>query len=280
MCNSNQSTCGRTWYCAGPFWDPECKKFFDEFKQRINETTMVNSDHVDECEPVMTCGDSVFMPGHYEVNFPEIKKSYDVSSFKRVLTQILYLDTTAGIDGKNIVVYVPGYDLGTMFEVGYYISQNYAPGNPRSLNYNILRRQMILHKTDEKMNDAIEKLMEFLDKQASKYWVNADRVAIVDKSVRVVDQKFDEVNCLAIRMDNSSEDPFNAMVAGAAYAINIPFITYSLNETKSNTMMIGASLGHVKTNNRNLDRDVTNFYKNLSKNVWTDDNINYAKDIK
>lgn len=280
MCNSNQSTCGRTWYCAGPFWDPECKKFFDEFKQRIKETTMVNSDHVDECESVMTCGDSVFMPGHYEVNFPEIKKSYDVSSFKRVLTQILYLDTTAGIDGKNIVVYVPGYDLGAMFEVGYYISQNYVPGTARSLNYNILRRQMILHKTDEKMNEAIEKLMEFLDKQESKNWANTDRVAIVDKSIRVIDQKFDEVNCLAIRMDNSNEDPFNAMVAGAAYAMNIPFITYSLNETKSNTMMIGASLGHVKTNNRNLDRDVTNFYKNLSKNVWTDDNINYAKDIK
>lgn len=280
MCNSNQSTCGRTWYCAGPFWDPECKKFFDEFKQHIKETTMVNSNHIDECEPEMTCGDSVFMPGHYEVNFPEIKKSYDVSSFKRVLTQILYLDTTAGIDGKNIVVYVPGYDLGTMFEVGYYISQNYAPNNPRSINYNTLRRQMILHKTDEKMNEAIEKLMEFLDKQAFKNWVTVDRVAVVDKSVRVIDQKFDEVNCLAIRMDNSNEDPFNAMVAGAAYAMGIPFITYSLNETKSNTMMIGASLGHVKTNNRNLDRDVTNFYKNLSKNVWTDDNINYAKDIK
>lgn len=271
---------GRTFYCAGPFWDPDCKKFFDEFKQRIKETTMTNESHADDQEPLVECGDQVFMPGHFEVNFPEIKKSFDVSSFKRVLSQILYLDTEAGINDKSMVVYVPGYDLGTMFEVGYFIA--HSCNGSKIADYNRLRRNLILHKADEKMAEAIDKSLDYIMSFYQNYSENRCESAsfgVIDNSLRIIGSKTN-FSALAIRLDNSSETPFNSIMAGIAYRFSIPFITYSMNDTKSNTMMIGASIGHIKTNNRTLDRDVVGYFNNISKNVWTDDNINYAKDIK
>lgn len=277
----NKEKQGRTWYCAGPFWDQKCKEFFDEFKMRIRETTMINSKQADDQEPEVECGDSVFMPGHFEVNFPAIKKDHSVASFKRVLTQILHLDTEAGINGKNMVVYVPGYDLGTMFEVGYYIATMVPAEVTKATAYGLLRKYMILHETDEKMNEAIDKALDLLNTIAKNYVrEKSESILVVDGNARQLKQGSSSFDAMAIRLDNSADQPFNALAAGMAYAFDVPFITYSLNDAKSNTMMIGASLGHVKTNNRNLDRHVQDFFNNLSKKVWTDDNINYAKDIK
>lgn len=286
------------WYLAGPFWDQECKEFYDNFISRIRENSITNRDFADDgdgnivglvnpaTELFYRSEDSIFHPGHYVVDFNKIKKEYSPSDMKRVLKQILDLDLNNIGDG--LVVWAKGYDLGTMFELGYYLSGMVQDTNIST--YNELKKRLIIEKGDEKLYESIDYVIRFVRDIVNRlvdYSSNTTRVMVVDgiNSIKNYHRSKDDrtFNLMAIRMDNWSDDPFNSLMAGVAYSRGIPFISYSTNEAKSNTMMLAASMGHMKLGLSKLEkveRSAIDWVNNISKNIWSDENINYAKDIK
>jgi hypothetical protein len=74
------------------------------------------------------------------------------------------------------------------------------------------------------------------------------------------------------------------MMAGLFYSRDIPFLTYTTDESvKNNVMMIAASLGHMNLNSTKLDkveRSALNWLENIGENIWSNDSIESSKEIK
>ena len=80
------------YYLCGAFWNKECKDFFDDFIEKVHESKMSYGSEETSIEPNVTSLDQVFVPGHFNVDFNEIKKSWSPSNMRRVLKQVLDLD--------------------------------------------------------------------------------------------------------------------------------------------------------------------------------------------
>lgn len=287
------------YYLAGPFWDKDCTKFFDDFVKRCNETKMTNNGEIpyySSVERMISNYDEVFIPGHFKVDFNKIKSEYDSSSFRRVLRQVLSLDIDELGECEGLVVYPKGYDLGTMFELGYFLSRNSGGGT--FMAYNELRKRLIVKDPDEELIKCIDKLisMSFWKELNRCYQpeldeLNPDKVRVViSEGSSVLTRDFFgflgsdyNFNLVALNVDNYMESPFNSMLAGFLYGLSIPFITYSSKDLDSNVMMLASSLAHVKidstkTNSLELVSEIESM--NLSKLFWDNSHFDKFKDIK
>lgn len=255
------------YYLAGPFFIKECSEFFDRFIQRCRETGMANYDTIhedlgsinmnaisvnsiltktrwdekDNVENKILSLDKVFVPGHFKINFNKIKSEYDPVSFRRVLRQVLDLDLNNLTEG--IVVYPQGYDLGTMFELGYFLGK-YINGCPVQV-YKDLRRSLIIHNPDSKLIECIEYFIgpAFYKDVMNKFNMTYDKLLISEGEPIM---NMTSYNCVALNVDCYKSTPFNSILAGILYYNSIPFFTYSISGADSNVMMIASSLFHVK----------------------------------
>lgn len=265
------------YYLCGPFWDKECSEFFDKFIERCKETAMANFDtkhessvgavaipaanftntwdEKDNVEPNVLSIDEVFVPGHFKVDFNKIKSEYDPVSFRRVLRQVLDLDLNSIDDG--MIVYPKGYDLGSMFELGYFLSGNMECN--KFMSYNQLKKKLIIKNPDELLIKCIDILID------SRFYlsvINNLTTNNVDEDMELGIESLDYIlsngnpddilnnkmkfKSIAINVDCYKETPFNSMLAGYLYRLGIPFFTYSEENADSNVMMIASSMFHVK----------------------------------
>lgn len=303
------------YYLCGPFWDKECSEFFDKFIERCKETGLANYntkhsvsssslssvpvptewDEKGDVESKIISMDGVFVPGHFKIDFNKVKSEYDPVSFRRVLRQILDLDLSH-LDDGGIVVYPKGYDLGSMFELGYYLAGNMEFS--RFMNYNSLRKKLIIKDPDEKLIECIDAFMDAksipYDGILNKFCSNDSE----DKSENSLefesaleflisngnpsdllnnDRKFKSI---AINVDCYKETPFNSILAGYLYRLGIPFFTFSTENAHSNVMMIASSMFHVNVSGNNVNEELTESLNNLNKLYWDDSCFDRFKDIK
>lgn len=296
------------YYLCGPFFVKECNEFFDKFIERCKETSMANYDTVhkdnyginsnlnsinavtsalisqtwdekDNVEPKNLSQDVVFVPGHYKVDFNKIKSEYDIVSFRRVLRQVLDLDLENLKEG--LVVYPHGYDLGTMFELGYFLSRFFGDGSIQM--YKNMRKYLIIDKPDDKLIECIEYFISknFFDTVLNnfEYNSNTDVLLISEGSSIMNIHKF---NCVALNVDCYKDTPFNSILAGILYGTGIPFFTYSTTGADSNVMMIASSMFHVKLDpNKDVQDQLRGEVMNdMSKYYWDDTYFDKFKDIK
>lgn len=275
------------YYLAGPFWDKECSKFFDEFIKRCNETWITNNGEISsysKVEDVFSSYDKVFVPSHFKIDFNKIKSEYDPCSFRRVLRQILDLDLENLDDG--LVVYPKGYDLGTMFELGYFLGTHMDCGKMNS--YNTLRRNLIIKDPDKKLIECIDKILSsnFYKDLFESFDCNFNypKIIISDKDQINLNgflgsdgrTKF---NVVALNVDNYMESPFNSILAGVLYRFKLPFLTYSTSNFDSNVMMLASSLAHIKIDPLvdDLGKVIESKFSDL---FWDDSQFDRFKDIK
>lgn len=298
------------YYLAGPFFNEECSKFFEEVIERCKETSMANYetkhevsvgavsfntsfDEKDDVEPNILNQDKIFVPGHFRVDFNKIKSEYDPVSFRRVLRQVLDLDLQNITDG--LIVYPKGYDLGTMFELGYFLAR--SSGGGKFIAYNELRKRLIIKDPDEELIRCIDKLI------SRDFWMgisknyqgelssNPDDTSIVISEGSPLSTRsftgflgFDDYfNLVALNVDNYKESPFNSMLAGFLYALCIPFVTYSFKNADSNVMMLASSLTHIKVDPTKVSLlELDNVLKGMDfpKLFWDDSYFDKFKDIK
>lgn len=282
------------YYLAGPFFNEECSKYFNEVIERCKETSMDNYEtDRNEVEDSVLSKDTVFVPGHFKVDFNKIRSEYDPVSFRRVLRQVLDLDLENITDG--LIVYPKGYDLGTMFELGYFLSRNSGGGKYQA--YNEIRKRLIIKDPDEELIRCIDKLIssDFWNGITSNYRsdnecgmdLDSIKLAVSDgaslssgsgcyNGFLGVNYPF---NLVALNVDNYKDSPFNSMLAGFLYSIGIPFITYSCNDMDSNVMMLASSLCHIKLDSpsTNLEDEIKS---NFLKSFWDNSYFNKFKDIK
>lgn len=248
------------YYLCGPFFNEDCSKFFDEVVRRCEETKMDNGHHVTNnitngvVEGYLTSVDTVFVPGHFRVDFNKIKSEYDPVSFRRVLRQVLDLDinnliSSIGDEGVGLIVYPKGYDLGSMFELGFYLARNMELGDTMMLNK--LRKSLIIHEPDKELIECIKVFIspEFINSIVNNFKQDSTKLLISDGQDFIIEE-LDEFGCVAINVDVYKDTPFNSMLAGYLYSMGIPFFTYSMENADTNVMMVASSLCHVK-----LDKD-------------------------
>ena len=296
------------YYLAGPFWIEGCQQFFEKFIERINETKMDNKRFVTNTEisesfsygtyPGVTesyvvSNDSYFSPGHFEINFQKIRSEYGTSDMKRVLKQVLDLDLDMINNCDSMMAYIKDQDLGTLVEIGYFIGRcsdfSTNPNILRIMSY--LKSHLLFEGYDEKIFEAIPVIVKNVAEYIS---VNFDDSGNNNESVYVIDginsilnwnntKKNKKFSLAAIRLGNFNE-PINAMMAGLFYSRDIPFLTYTTDESvKNNVMMIAASLGHMNLNSTKLDkveRSALNWLENIGENIWSNDSIESSKEIK
>lgn len=288
-----RSSTSTSYYLAGPFWDDSCKKFFDEFKENCEKSIMINSIDSDSAEMPVISHDFVFMPGSFSVNFPEIKKSFDISSFKRVINQVLALDTNMIDRTDKMVVYVPGYDLGTMFELGYKMADYLGYTEEGAIRaVSMMKENIIFHQIDDTLIKCISDVIRYSNEIISSVGSNTDGTSDesgIDNLECMIEEYLDDYtimkvynyNPVVINMDSCKSNPFWSILAGVLYRFKIPFITYSINNTKSNTMILGTSLCHIKAGSyQELLEKLRSIESDHFSMVWSDDNINYAREIK
>lgn len=300
------------YYLCGPFFNEECREFFDKVIERCKETSMANYetkhevsmgtvqlnintsfDDKDDVEDNVLSQDKVFAPGHFKVDFNKIKSEYDPVSFRRVLRQVLDLDLNSITEG--LIVYPKGYDLGTMFELGHFLAGR--SGSGKFMAYNELRKRLIIKDPDEELIRCIDKLIsrDFWKGISKNYQGklpdNPDDVSIAISDGSSLSTRtstgflgFDNYfNLVALNVDNYKESPFNSMLAGFLYALSIPFITYSFKNADSNVMMLASSLAHIKFDPEKvslLDMDKELKSIDLPKLFWDDSYFDKFKDIK
>jgi nucleoside 2-deoxyribosyltransferase len=297
------------YYLAGPFWVKECSEFFDKFIERCKETALTNqvADHLVDvpskeelrsdvsaknhvCDPLedivevkeLTM-DSVFVPGHFKVDFNKVKSEYDVASFRRVLRQILDFDLKE-VKDNALVAYVKGYDLGTLFELGYFLASNRSYSSAGT--YARLRKKLIIEGIDDKIIESIDSIV---DDNISYPSINlSDEVGgllIFDGKKIGLDEYVDpnkSYSIAAINVDNYKDNPFNSILSGVLYRNKFPFFTYSTTGSESNVMMIASSLFHVIVENpNNLDEELGNAaFEDFTKRFWDDSYFDKFSDIK
>lgn len=287
------------YYLAGPFFIEECREFFDKIIERCKETSMANYNTVHEesncygyresvltitnwdeknnVEPKLLSQDKVFVPGHFKVDFNKIKFEYDVPSFRRVLRQVLDLDLDNLTDG--IIIWPKGYDLGTMFELGYFLA-GYMCGNPMQM-YNIMRHSMIINEPDETLINCIEYFIgnQFFNDVVRKFDSDSDRLLISEGEAIMNTSSF---SCIALNVDCYKSTPFNSILAGIFYRYSIPFFTYSTTGADSNVMMIASSMFHVKLDpNKDIEDQLRGeVMNNPQLYYWDDTYFDKFKDIK
>lgn len=265
------------------------KNFFDKFSKRCEETKMsnyrprlneelihsYNMDLVTEGE--VTSIDKVFVPGHFEVDFNKIKSEYDQASFRRVLRQILDLDLENLRDG--MVVYADGYDLGTMFELGYFLGR-YVCDN-KYLAYNEIRKRLIIEKGTEELYRCIDEIISHGPYIISSYSTSNNRVVC-----SIDDDKFSNelrlgYSSVAINIDNWKNSPFSSILSGFMYMMGIPFVTYSSEGSDSNVMMLASSLCHIKIDKDKPEQDQINLAVSSIKDIfWDNEYFNKFNNIK
>lgn len=291
------------YYLAGPFFVKECSDFFDKFIQRCKETGMANYstkhedydsnmnsistvnsaliktywDEKDNVEPKVLSQDKVFVPGHFRVDFNKIKSEYDPVSFRRVLRQVLDLDLNNLTEG--LVVYPQGYDLGTMFELGYFLSK-YISGCPVN-SYKDLRRYLIINQPDSKIIECLEYFIgpSFYNDVLLKYDMSYDKLLVSEGSAIM---NLSGYNCVALNVDCYKSTPFNSILAGILYYYKIPFFTYSTTGADSNVMMIASSMFHVKLNPKKdlYDQLRGEVMNGMHSYYWDDSYFDKFNDIK
>lgn len=294
------------YYLAGPFWDEGCQEFFSKFIERINETRMDNSSYINDKldksnlndinsedlrpEELVVSMDQFFAPGHFKVDFQKIRSEYSTSDLERTLKQVLELDLKQIDSCDSMVAYVKDkLDLGTLVEIGYFISGLSFSDMSKALYYNTVKKYLILEGNNQKLNDSIDAFLDII-----KYSMSNFRSDENCKSIYVIDgidsiknwnynRKNKEFSLAAIRLGNF-EEPINAMAAGLLYKYGIPFVTYTTDESvKNNVMMIAASLGHINLNSSKLDKvekSVLSWIDNAKDRVWSNDSIESSKEIK
>lgn len=299
------------YYLCGPFWDKECSEFFDKFIERCKETAMANFDtkhessvgavaipaanftntwdEKDNVEPNVLSIDEVFVPGHFKVDFNKIKSEYDSVSFRRVLRQVLDLDLNSIDDG--MIVYPKGYDLGSMFELGYFLSGNMECN--KFMSYNQLKKKLIIKNPDELLIKCIDILID------SRFYlsvINNLTTNNVDEDMELGIESLDYIlsngnpddilnnkmkfKSIAINVDCYKETPFNSMLAGYLYRLGIPFFTYSEENADSNVMMIASSMFHVKVNKDNVDNELSEAVNNVGNLFWSNSCFDRFNNIK
>lgn len=268
------------YYLCGAFWNKECKDFFDDFIEKVHKSKM-SAGFMEEIsvEPSVTSLDQVFVPGHFNVDFNEIKKSWSPSNMRRVLKQVLDLDLNNIEEG--LVMYAKIPDLGSLFELGYYLAKNTCPDS-LYMSYNNIKKGLIIEGGYNDLYESIDKAMRF--KAINRYnpELSSPFPLIIGGRGLMSLYSEDGFNVAVIRIDNIEEDPFSSMMAGYMYYTGIPFITYSAKDTRSNTMMLGASMGHMKLKSNKLDkikRSAIDHLNNIVNNFWSDENINFSKGI-
>lgn len=297
------------YYLCGPFWDKECSEFFEKFIERCKETGMANFDtkheesmgainlplisrtwdEKDNVEPNVLSLDEVFVPGHFKVDFNKIKSEYDSVSFRRVLRQVLDLDLENITDG--LVVYPKGYDLGSMFELGYFLSRNMECN--KFMSYNLLKKKLIIKDPDEILIKCIDTL---IDNRFYQSIVNNITTNNQDEDKKLGIESLDYVlSCgdskdvisntskyrsVAINVDCYKDTPFNSMLAGYLYSLGIPFFTYSEEDADSNVMMIASSMFHVKVHKGNVESELNDAISNIESLFWDDSCFDRFKNIK
>lgn len=299
------------YYLCGPFWDKECSEFFEKFIERCKETGMANFntsheitnnsclstesfitriwDEKDNVEPNVLSLDEVFVPGHFKVDFNKIKSEYDSVSFRRVLRQVLDLDLENITDG--LVVYPKGYDLGSMFELGYFLSRNMECN--KFMSYNLLKKKLIIKDPDEILIKCIDTLIDnrFYQSIANNITTNnqdedkklgiesLDYVLSCGDSKDVISNT-SKYRSVAINVDCYKDTPFNSMLAGYLYSLGIPFFTYSEEDADSNVMMIASSMFHVKVHKGNVESELNDAISNIESLFWDDSCFDRFKNIK
>lgn len=290
------------YYLAGPFWNEGCQEFFSKFIERINETKMDNSSYTDDCgcdsdnikdshsEKLVVSMDQFFAPGHFKVDFQKIRSEYSNSDLERTLKQVLELDLRQIDSCDSMVAYVrDNLDLGTLVEIGYFISGLSFSDMSKALYYNTIKKYLILEGNNQKLHESIDAFLDVV-----KYSMSNFRSDENHKSIYVIDgidsiknwnynRKNKEYSLAAVRLGNF-EEPINAMAAGLLYRYGIPFVTYTTDESvKNNVMMIAASLGHINLNSSRLDKvekSVLSWLDNAKDRVWSNDSIESSKEIK
>lgn len=282
------------WYLCGPFWDKDCSEFFDSFIRRCEETSMSNKTYVrkesnslklevSEVEYVVNSKDTVFVPGHFKVDFNKIKSEYDPESFRRVLGQVLRLDLENIDSDTGLVVYSKGYDLGSMFELGYFLGIN-GIADSKYYGLNILRKKLIIKDID-KDNELQNCINYFLDDKVrslviNKYSTSSDSIAISDGiDINLLNGR--EYGAMGLNVDVYRNTPFNSILAGYLYSYNIPFFTYSSENNDSNVMMLASSIFHIKIDENLLFMpEIKDKSSYNSKLFWDNSYFNKFKDIK
>jgi hypothetical protein len=212
---------------------------------------------------------------------------------KRVLKQVLDLDLDMINNCDSMMAYIKDQDLGTLVEIGYFIGRcadfSTNPNILRIMSY--LKSHLLFEGYDEKIFEAIPVIVKNVAEYIS---VNFDDSGNNNESVYVIDginsilnwnntKKNKKFSLAAIRLGNFNE-PINAMMAGLFYSRDIPFLTYTTDESvKNNVMMIAASLGHMNLNSTKLDkveRAALNWLENMGENIWSNDSIESSKEIK
>lgn len=267
------------YYLCGAFWNKECKDFFDDFIEKVHKSKMSYGSEETSIEPNVTSLDQVFVPGHFNVDFNEIKKSWSPSNMRRVLKQVLDLDLNNIEEG--LVMYAKIPDLGSLFELGYYLSINTCPEGLYG-SYNNIKKGLIIEGGYDKLYNSINRAIKFSELNKYNPELSSPAPLIIGGLDQVVMCSDNGFNVAVIRTDNIDEDPFSSIMAGYLYYKCIPFITYSAKDTRSNTMMLGASMGHMKLKSNKLDkikRSAIDHLNNIVNNFWSDENINFSKGI-
>lgn len=273
------------YYLCGPFWDADCKRFFDDFieKTRLSIMTSSGDSKYAGIEVGTVSNDLLFIPGNYNVDFDDIKKTWSPNNMRRVLKQVLDLDLEYLKEDTGLVMYAKVPDLGSLFELGYFLAgETYYEYNYS--NYNQLRKKLIIEGGYEKLYNSIDKLMSSYFIQSYVPTLVSPQPLVIDgyNSVNFGKLNFEKFNIAVIRTDNFKDEPFNAMLAGYLYRNDIPFITYSSSDTRSNTMMLAASLGHMRLRSNKIEkvkRSAIDYLNKIKENFWSDENINCSKGI-
>lgn len=269
------------YYLCGAFWNKECKDFFDDFIEKIQKTKMSSGslDIDTSIEPNVMSLDQVFVPGHFNVDFNEIKKSWSPSNMRRVLKQVLDLDINNIEEG--LVMYAKIPDLGSLFELGYYLAKNTYPESIYG-SYNNMKKNLIIEGGYDKLYSSIDRAIKFREIKKYNPELNIPCPLIIGGIIQISMCYADGFNVAVIRTDNIEEDPFSSIMAGYMYYLGVPFITYSSKDTRSNTMMLAASLGHMRLKSNKIEkikRSAIDHLNNINNNFWSDENINCSKGI-
>lgn len=156
---------------------------------------------------------------------------------RRVQAKAIFQSNISEMDkADQMIAIVDTFDIGTLFEVGYFIGSFISDENGGQ-KIRSISEKLTLHNPSDKFLKSFKSILatKIKPKNGGKEY---------DTKITTNDIPFvatlDTVHFLCI--DDRPADIF--MLMGVLYACNIPFYTYSVQGYGSNVMIAAASVGH------------------------------------
>lgn len=240
------------YYLCGPYNENKaCKEFFDNFMDGCDANVLSTHSTRSCVITANTYRDLVFLPWEYSLNYDEVKKKFNKSGLERAIKLNLEL-RTENLRDSMVVFSNNGFifNQDSMFELGYYLATKIGGLGSSSTHviWSSIKKNIIFSQDNYLLIKSINKLSKWANVICNKYnpestdILNSTGTAILSDSA-----KKSEFSIVSICIDDMNS-PFNFMLAGLLYGLDIPYVTYSNSKSTPCISIMASNLGHIDLN--------------------------------